>query len=56
MKRIKGAGNGGGRTYWWLLSARAGYSTYFAQVSGNGSANFYSSAVAVLFPLCFRIA
>lgn len=57
MKRVKGAGDGGTRADWWLLSANGGYSTNFAAVhyAGYGSSH-NASIAAVRAPLCFRIA
>ena len=58
MKRVKGAGDGGDRAHWWLLSARGGDSTNFAVVSYNGGGSHNSSAsnTTIRAPLCFRIA
>lgn len=56
MKRIKGAGDGGARANWWLLSALGGYSTYFARVGNNGGGGDSSASNATIrAPLCFRI-
>lgn len=56
MKHIKGAGDGGGRAAWWLLSASGGFSTYFALVDNNGYAYSYAAShTAIRAPLCFRI-
>jgi len=57
MKRVKGAGNGGTRTNWWLGSARGGNSTSFVTVYSTGYASSPSaSAAGIRAPLCFRIA
>jgi hypothetical protein len=56
MERVKGIGDGGARTHWWLGSARGGNSTHFARVTSNGSANnTTASSATVRVPLCFRI-
>lgn len=56
MKRVKGAGNGGARAHWWLLSAGGGASSTFAFVSGDGTASNTSASPAIRVPVCFRIA
>lgn len=57
MRRIKGAGDGGARANWWLLSANGGNSTHFAHVSYGGCGEDNSaSGTAIRVPLCFRIA
>ena len=57
MKRVKGAGDGGTRAYWWLLSANGGYATNFACVSSNGNGDYGSAShTTIRAPLCFRIA
>ena len=57
MKRVKGAGDGGARATWWLLSAFGGSSTSFAFVSYYGLGNASSaSSTTIRAPLCFRIA
>lgn len=57
MKRVKHAGKGGARAWWWLLSARGGVSTLFCSVSGNGFASSANASTAAgRVPLCFRIA
>ena len=53
--RIKGAGDGGGRADWWLLSVCAGNSTYACYVGHHGYANDYSCSAALRVPVCFRI-
>ena len=57
MKRVKGAGDGGTRASWWLLSADGGGSARCARVrySGCGYSSLASNA-AIRAPLCFRIA
>lgn len=57
MKRVKGAGDGGARAYWWLLSAHGGNSTHFAYVNNGGYGSYYSASYTTIrAPLCFRIA
>lgn len=57
MKRIKGVGDGGDRSHWWLSSVRGGYSTRAAAVYYSGNAHGYSASYAYIrAPLCFRIA
>ena len=52
MKRIKGAGDGGDRSYWWLSSVRGGYSTYCARVDISGNAyNNSASNTSIRAPL-----
>ena len=53
--RIKGAGDGGSRASWWLLSVCAGNSTHACRVSYNGVADYYSCTTALRVPVCFRI-
>lgn len=53
--RIKGAGDGGDRASWWLLSVCAGHSTYACSVSGDGYASINSCSAALRVPVCFRI-
>jgi len=56
MARVKGAGDGGGRSHWWLGSAAGGNSTNFAAVSNNGYASSTNASNATLrVPVCFRI-
>lgn len=44
------------RYYWWLLSAYAGNSTYFASVTNSGYCNYNSAAnTGVASSVCFRI-
>ncbi len=57
MKRVKGAGDGGSRANWWLLSAFGGNSTHCAAVSGTGYATGSGAGDAgIHVPVCFRIA
>ena len=57
MKRVKGAGNGGVRSNWWLLSAYGGNSTNCALVLSNGTAyHTTASNTSIRVPLCFRVA
>lgn len=57
MRRIKGVGDGGARSSWWLASVRGGYSTYCAHVTSRGNAdNASATDTAIRAPLCFRIA
>jgi hypothetical protein len=56
MKRIKGAGDGGGGSAWWLSSAMVGYSTSCACVGGLGDAILAAATdSSIRAPLCFRI-
>lgn len=51
---IKGAGDGGGRSYWWLETAAS--ATGFATVYGNGLAYYYTAANPLIrVPLCFLL-
>lgn len=44
------------RCTWWLLSARAGNSTYFEYVGGNGNCGNNSATTTwIAAPVCFRI-
>ena len=57
MRRVKGAGDGGDRTYWWLLSASGGLSTTVCVVYSTGSASHNTASDTIIrTPLCFRIA
>lgn len=57
MKRVKGAGDGGERSAWWLSSALGGYSTHCARVNASGYAYYTAaSGTALRAPLCFRVA
>ena len=57
MRRVKGAGDGGARSAWWLLSTRGGLSTIVAIVGNGGYAsNANATSTAIRVPLCFRIA
>ena len=54
--RIKGAGNGGSRCYWWLASVASGSSTGCVSVSNNGYSYDWGNASSELrVPVCFRI-
>lgn len=53
--RIKGAGPGGGRCHWWLLSVTSGDSTTVCGVDGNGAALGWNASNAIRVPICFRI-
>ena len=55
LNRIKGAGDGGGRADWWLLSVCGGYSTYACFVHHNGYAYNGNCSHALRVPVCFRI-
>lgn len=50
---IKGSGNGGSRTYWWLETASS--ATGFAFVYYTGFANSYYASYAFRAPLCFLL-
>lgn len=57
MKRVKGAGDGGTRATWWLLSAGGGHSAAFAFVSPHGYGSYNNASdTTIRAPLCFRIA
>ena len=57
MRRVKGAGDGGARSTWWLSTPRGGNSTGVAYVNSSGYAGISGAAAsAVRVPLCFRIA
>jgi hypothetical protein len=54
MRRMKK--RNGSPSYWWLLSAYAGYSTLFASVSRYGTADANSTSYAGnTVPVCFRV-
>lgn len=53
--RIKGAGDGGSRAGWWLLSVYGGNSTYACIVYNNGHAINSDCTDDFRVPLCFRI-
>lgn len=56
MNQVKGLGDGGSRSRWWLLSAYAGNTTYFAHVNYNGYAySSNASGTNIGAPVCFRI-
>lgn len=51
---MKGAGDGGGRSHWWLETATS--ATSFAYVSSSGLANDYAAAgTGIRVPLCFLL-
>lgn len=51
---IKGAGDGGSRSYWWLETANS--AAYFAYVDGSGYAsNAYAANTYIRVPLCFLL-
>ena len=56
MKRVKGAGDGGPRSGWWLGSVRGGISIGACSVNSIGFANAWDASAAAWVPLCFRIA
>lgn len=57
MRRVKGLGDGGGRHSWWLISAIAGNTSSFCNVTSNGYASTNGASVTwVGLPVCFRIA
>ena len=53
--RMKGAGPGGSRTYWWTASATSGNSTTCVHVTGYGNSTNYSASDALRVPVCFRL-
>lgn len=53
--RIKGAGDGGSRAGWWLLSVCSGGSTDACLVYGDGLAIYYDCSNAYRVPVCFSI-
>lgn len=56
MRRVKGLGDGGGRSVWWLISAAAGNTSNFCDVTNTGNAYSNSASNAwVGLPVCFRI-
>ena len=56
MKRVKGAGDGGPRSNWWLCSVGGGTSALACIVGSDGVAYSWSASGANRAPLCFRIA
>ena len=51
---IKGAGDGGGRSFWWLETANS--ATNFASVYTNGGAYYgYAANTTIRVPLCFLL-
>lgn len=56
MNRAKKRCSNKDRYGWWLLSAYAGSSTYFANVNYTGTCNYLSATYPwVVAPVCFRI-
>ena len=56
MNRVKGLGDGGGRSAWWELTPHSGNSTSFCGVYNGGSADTNSASSTWLSaPVCFRI-
>lgn len=55
LNRIKGAGDGGTRAYWWLLSVCSGYSANACYVGYYGGASYSNCSYANRVPVCFRI-
>ena len=53
--RIKGAGDGGAREVWWLLSVCSGMSNGSVIISRTGGAGYYSCTNTSFVPICFRI-
>ena len=52
--RIKGAGPGGARAYWWTASALSGHSTSVVTVHAYGHSDYYYASGAFYVPVCFR--
>ena len=55
LNRIKGAGNGGGRCYWWTASVGSGTSTHCVHVTHDGSSGNWYASGELCVPVCFRI-
>ena len=56
MNRVKKRCSSNGRYHWWLLSASAGNSTYFAYVGNSGHCgNLSATTTWIATPVCFRI-
>lgn len=55
LARIKGAGDGGDRATWWLLSVCGGDSTSACYVGNSGNASDSGCSSALRVPVCFRI-
>ena len=56
MNRAKKCCSNKDRCAWWLLSAIAGNSTYFAYINNYGScSNYCATSTWVAVPVCFRI-
>ena len=53
--RIKGAGDGGSRADWWLLSVCGGHSSRACSVNRYGSAHYSGCSNAYRVPVCFSI-
>lgn len=54
-KRIKGAGNGGARQFWWLTTVYDGHKEYVNIVDGTGFPFRTSPSNLYYVPICFRI-
>ena len=52
---IKGAGNGGGRCYWWEASARRQSATHVCGVDAGNAGGHVATNGGIYAPLCFRI-
>lgn len=52
--RMKGAGPGGARAYWWTASAHSGTSTGVVIVNDTGYSTSYTASYAFCVPVCFR--
>lgn len=52
--RIKGAGPGGARAYWWAASATSGDSTSVVYVGYYGHSHTNNASTAIYVPVCFR--
>lgn len=55
LNRIKGAGHGGSRCYWWLASVGSGDSTDACLVYDYGYASYWDASYWSRVPVCFRI-
>ena len=54
--RLRRLSPDGDTVSWWLISAAAGTTSHFADVTGNGYANRYSASTTWIgAPVCFRI-
>lgn len=57
MRHVKGLGDGGSRSLWWLISAYAGSASGFCRVASDGSIDTNSASYTLVgLPVCFRIA